>query len=92
MDFDNLITPFIALAIGKSVFGHLFGKKDKSGKKQKGLFDLSAIKDALQTLFDDPGLCQELRVKGRNRVESKFSTDSVTQRYVDLYESFALKN
>jgi len=48
-----------------------------------------AIREALQTLFDDPGLCLDLRSKGRNRVETKFGTDFVTQQYVDLYDSFA---
>jgi len=51
--------------------------------------DSSAIREALQKLSSSPELCEELRVKGRHRVESMFSTESVTQKYVELYESVA---
>lgn len=49
----------------------------------------AAIRDALQKLFDDPVLCNELRRSGRQRVESMFSCESVTRQYLDLYESVA---
>jgi glycosyltransferase involved in cell wall biosynthesis len=51
--------------------------------------DSQAIKLALQDLFSNPEKCQQLRESGRRRVESMFSNDSVTQRYVDVYEGFA---
>jgi len=53
--------------------------------------DSSAIRAALQKLSSSPESCAELRAKGRQRVESMFSTESVTQRYVDLYESVAAR-
>jgi len=46
-----------------------------------------AIRHALEALFSDPELCQSLRKKGRERVESMYSNESVTQRYVDLFDS-----
>jgi len=51
----------------------------------------AAIREALQKLFSNPELREELRKKGRQRVESLFCTDSVTQRYVDLYHSVAAR-
>lgn len=48
-----------------------------------------AIRAALEKLFADPALCVSLREAGRQRVETMFSNDSVTQRYVDLFESIA---
>ena len=46
-----------------------------------------AIKDALKALFDDAELRASLRTKGRERVESMFSNESVTARHLELYES-----
>lgn len=48
-----------------------------------------AIKKALQDLFSDPELCASLRAKGRQRVETMFSNDSVTERHLELYRSIA---
>ncbi len=53
--------------------------------------DSDAIRGALQKLSTSPEMRSELRKKGRQRVESMFSTESVTQRYVDLYESVAAR-
>jgi glycosyltransferase involved in cell wall biosynthesis len=51
--------------------------------------DPAAIREALKELFADPGLCQSLRERGRERVESLYSNESVTQQYVDLFDSVA---
>ena len=53
--------------------------------------DSDAIRGALQKLSTSPEMRSELREKGRQRVESMFSTESVTQRYVDLYESIVAR-
>ena len=53
--------------------------------------DSAAIRNALRTLIGDPELCRHLGRKGRERVEAMFSTESVTQQYVDLYDEVSVE-
>jgi glycosyltransferase involved in cell wall biosynthesis len=48
--------------------------------------DSTAIRNALQVLIGDPELCRDLGRKGRERVEAMFSTETVTEQYVNLYD------
>ena len=51
-----------------------------------------AIKKQLLTLTNDSDLCRDLGARGRKRVEREFTWNSVTKRYLNLYEKVLKEN
>lgn len=46
-----------------------------------------ALKDAMQTLWDDPAMAQEMGLQAEKRYWQYFTADQMVKSYVDLYKS-----
>jgi glycosyltransferase involved in cell wall biosynthesis len=81
-----------ALAIGLPVLAtRVGGTPDVITHGENGYLippdDLPALKTGLTTLLTDPTLCARLGVKGRQRIQTDFSLESVASQMVALYQS-----